>query len=358
MHLGEISFCDRIAYNVKSDDFKSKILKDIESKYGICIIQKHSQRFSEEVMHVLNSNPHLVTVRSNGNPYYLYLTTYNFVPVCLFIDKKIQQNYFYPRMILYKMWFDNDLFNDTLFDGEMVKCKDGSWKFLVGDLIVESQKKLVNVNLVKRLEKLNYIFQSKYSHDECIPFSISVKQYYTYNDIRDLYEGIPKLPFSCRGIYFKPLFIKFRDVLLNFDDSLVKKVVREKYKSVSNFIVSKSELDPTGEYNMQQSEVVRTPGFHGQIEPKQEKMHQMKSTGGTIKVFQARKTAVPDIYELFEASDTSVHGAASHIACVSSMDTSKMLQAVFKMKNLIDRVPFVCKYSDKFKKWIPLHVHS
>ena len=41
MHLGVISFCNRVAHNIKSNDIKTEILNEIEQKYNIKIIQKH-----------------------------------------------------------------------------------------------------------------------------------------------------------------------------------------------------------------------------------------------------------------------------------------------------------------------------
>ena len=41
MQTGIISFADRVAYNIKSNDIKDIILDNLFSLYGIRIIQKH-----------------------------------------------------------------------------------------------------------------------------------------------------------------------------------------------------------------------------------------------------------------------------------------------------------------------------
>ena len=76
MHLGVISFCDRIAYNIKSNDVKTDILEEIDKKYNIKIIQKHFFRLTEESVNHIIATPHVVSIRSNGNPYFLYFTKY------------------------------------------------------------------------------------------------------------------------------------------------------------------------------------------------------------------------------------------------------------------------------------------
>ena len=59
----------------------------------------------------------------------------NNVNYCFFIDRKIKQGYTYPRIISVKYRFSDDVFNDTLFDGELVKDKNNNWMFLIHNLI-------------------------------------------------------------------------------------------------------------------------------------------------------------------------------------------------------------------------------
>ena len=166
MQLGEISFCDKIGYNIRSDDIKKKILRELECDYVFKVIQRHYDKYTSSVHdNILKSNPHLVCTRTNGNPYLLYLTRINFVNQCIFIDKKIQQGYNYPRMIVAKLWFADELFKNTLFEGEMIKDDKGKWTFLIGDLIADSGNMLQNQNLTKRLNRIYNILQTQYKED-------------------------------------------------------------------------------------------------------------------------------------------------------------------------------------------------
>ena len=120
MQIAEISFADKIAYNIKADDTKKYILDQLEEKYNLKIITKHHEKFDPKLMHIINNNPHLLSARSNGNPYFLHMLKYNYNNYCIFIDKKIQQGYYFPRMIICNFHFGDDIFEDTIFDGEMV----------------------------------------------------------------------------------------------------------------------------------------------------------------------------------------------------------------------------------------------
>jgi len=107
MQTGNISFCDKIALNVKSDNTKRAILTELES-YGLRILCKHFDVFHEEIsVQRLKRNPYMFCLKSNGNPYYMFLTRVNNVNTCVMIDKKIQQGYFLPRMIIVHKMFND-----------------------------------------------------------------------------------------------------------------------------------------------------------------------------------------------------------------------------------------------------------
>lgn len=343
MHLGEISFCGKIGYNVKSDDYKQKVLDDLNTKVGFKVVQRHFDRFTENMVPNLIKNPHVLTVRTNGNPYLLYLTRYNYANQCIFIDKKIQHGYFYPRMIIVKMWFDDELFNDTLFDGEMVKTNSGHWEFIINDLISEKGQDFSRLNVLKRFNRVYEILRTMYRDDDLCCCKIRVKKIFTYDNIGELEHFISTLDYSCRGIYIKPLFLKFKDILINFDDSLVKKVVRMKMKDIqgSTFLLT-SEL-PLVEKSDESS--------HSSDTEEKCTIPSHPSSSQESRVFFARRTGQPDIYELFSSNDS--HNA--EIACVSSLATSKMLRLLFAGCNLTEKKKVMCSWSEKFRKWVPLH---
>ena len=67
MHLGTISFCDRIAYNIKSSNTKDEILEILTNKFGINILQRHWHKIDNNNVNQIIQNPHLACLRSNIN---------------------------------------------------------------------------------------------------------------------------------------------------------------------------------------------------------------------------------------------------------------------------------------------------
>ena len=327
MQISEISFADKIAYNIKADDTKKYILDNLEKRYNLKIISKHHERFDEKFIPSINNNPHLLCAKSNGNPYFLHMLKYNFINYCVFIDKKIQQGYYYPRMIICNFHFADSLFDDTVMEGEMVKTNSGRWLFLINDLLVIKGNYLNESNIIKRMNILYETLEKDFIYDNMDICKFAVKKYFKYDQLGDLMNNhIPKLPYTCRGLYFKPLFLRFREILVNFDDSVVKKVDRKKYKNTGNFLLKED-----------------TP----EIIVKQEKQVIIDNK---VKTFNARKTSNPDIYELFDITTNLQEG----MACISTMKISKYMRQLFESKNVVDKVEIKCEYSEKFNKWVPV----
>lgn len=340
MHTGEISFCDETAYNIKSDETKKTILKRLETKYGIKIIHKHYDKYDDGCITRLIGNPHLVCVRSNGNPYYLLLTTHNHIQCCIFIDKKIQQGYSLPRMIIVQLGMHDTLFNDTILDGEMVKTKTGRWLFLCNDLIVYKGQHLTHCNLPKRMNMLYDMLDREYKTQPYDLFSIAVKTYFKYGDLHTITNThIHELPYTCRGLYFRPIFLKFKDILLNFNDDLIIKVERLKYKDVKPFMLLDAKEDVMSRKQSTTRDQIENHLVENVTVCDQPNEHH--------RLFNVRKTSQPDVYEIFDANYTGT-------ACIPTLKLSKFMREKTKDMNMVDKISLAFEYNTTFEKWIPV----
>lgn len=337
MHTGVISFCDRINGNIKSSDTKMKILAELKEKYGINILQKHWHRLDENSIKHIQRIPHLACLRSNGNPYYMYFTRYEDVPIIYFIDKKVQSGYQVPRIILCRGTWKEDIFADTLIEGEMVKDFDNQWLFLISDVIGFKGRYLVDESLPLRLEYAFDILKNSYVRNEHIDVCrYEVKKYAhaTKQGTDGLIELSKKLHYTSRGIYYCPFSYKYKPKLINFDDSLIKTVVR-KVKDVPDFKESGTIDIPVPE---QKVEIVE----------KQE------IDENTEKVLWLRKTENPDVYDVYTTDHGIVNNTKIGIASIHTLTTSKMLRGAFKDKTVAIYIPYVCKYRENESKWVPM----
>lgn len=341
MQTGNISFCDKIALNVKSDTTKRQVLAELEG-YGVKILCKHFDVFHEEIsMNRITRNPYMFCLKSNGNPYYMFLTRINNINTCVMIDKKIQQGYFLPRMIIVHKMFNETLFTNTLFDGEMVRDRDGKWVFLVNDILVHNDKHLTDTNLIKRHNLIYRILQEQHVNDTRF-FATQVKRLFPIRDfetaVRDFQHT---LPYTTRGVLFKPMFLKFKDILYNFDDSLIKNTRRTKFSETNQYIdrpvVAKKE-GPVGSSHQDHHKTAapeRCATSHPSAEPQ-------------TKVFSVRNTETPDVYLLYDGTDYVGH------AGVNTMAVSKMMYQLFKNAALNESHRVECRYNPTFNKWTPV----
>ena len=86
----DISFCDKTAKNICSNQHKALIQKILKDNYNISIIQKHHINFDDYYLKKIQTEEYVVTYKSNGNPYFLLLIKINGINYCIFIDKKIK----------------------------------------------------------------------------------------------------------------------------------------------------------------------------------------------------------------------------------------------------------------------------
>jgi hypothetical protein len=344
---GIISFSDRVAFNIKSNDHKDIILDQLKSLYNIKILQRHHHNLDNNNVNFILSN-HLMNLRSNGNRYYLYFTLYNNIETMYFIDKKIHPGYQRPRIIFGRGLFDKKLFKNTLLDGEMVKCKDNSWAFLINDIVCYEGKYLNKVMLPDRLKIIYNLLEYQYTPDETIDVcKYKVKSYFhMYKEsIETIMELSSNLNYTCRGIYIYPYDLKYKPKLYNFDESSVINVVR-KTKDITEF--KSMEIEKTDK--------VCTKDACNEIAAAAPTAA-TAATSPSINVLNNEermlyivKTNEPDIYNVYDNEDV-LNKPSIGIALVQTLADSKLLRNEFRDKNAITNIKFVCVFVEKFKKW-------
>lgn len=336
MNVGEISFCGKIGFNINNDEFKQIIIDDLEKVYGVKIIARHYEKFDmNRSVDNLNKIPHLLCLRSNGNPYFLHLVRYNFTQYCIFIDKKIQHGYCFPRMVVSRLSFEDELFDNggTLLEGEMISGKNGVWYFVILDLLVHKGRHMIDLCLPKRINALYKMLQDQFVPDESDICKFLVKKYFSYNQYELMTKHVLSLPYTTRGIIFRPFYMKFRDILYNFDDTLIVKVERKKVGTFVERIDSKTVLS-----TREQEKVPITP------------VPSERTDNATQRTLLAQKTSSPDVYAVYDPKTYEQIGTA----CIQGLVLSKKMRNLFASKNCVDKVPLEFVYNNQFNKWSPI----
>lgn len=293
----EISFCDKQTENVVNNLNKEFILNKIKN-YSIELDFKSAIILNNKLLKNITYHPHLITTKSSGTNYFLFLTNINNINYCFYIDRKIKQGYNFPRMISTKYRFDDMVFKDTLIDGEIIKDKNNNWLFLISDLLVYKGERL-KCNITSRYSIINSLLESHYTSDSNLEICpIFLKKIFKYSEWDTLVtDFIPNLNYNIRGLYFNTLNQKCTNYLYLFprDIKFTKKNIVE--NNVTLII---------------------------------------------------RKTESSDIYNTYCLNENEKYFLG--IAHISSILISKKIR---KLVAIDDEIKMTCTFSEKFQKWEP-----
>ena len=378
MQTGIISFGDRVAWNIKCNSTKDIILNELYNKFNIRIIQKHYYNIDDNNIKYLSNLPHLISLRSNGNRYYIYFTLYNDIPIIYFIDMKIHTGYEKPRIILSRGLFDKSLFKNTLIEGEMVKTNENKWIFIINDIIAYEGSKLENMILPNRLKIIYNLLDTKYSPDKiCDVCEYKVKNYYylSKQSLNELLEYSKLLNYSSRGIYFSSYYLKHKPKLFNFNDSIIISVQKKLKDNInfkessnnndnnkdsnkdkyllSNSIIVNSNVSISNNHNQNENIISNNSNNNQIITINNNSIISNTNNDNNIKELWISKTDEPDIYNIYDNHNILTSNKLG-IAFINSIQESIKMRDIFKERSTTITIKFKCNYNEKFKKYQPI----
>ena len=311
LDLSKISFCNKNCYNICNNEFKKNILDTIKSKYGVTLNNNNLSQYDESKhFKFVNKNPYLISIKSQGNSYLLYLTKINESNSCLLIDKKILVGYDLPRILLVRYRFDDHLYENggTLLEGELVKTIDENlWKFIINNIYSKSGN-VLHINMTKKLTILRNILFNHYIYDpylESCP--LRVKKYYPFDkkNIPLLMEFMSKINYKVMSLELTPAYILGHVILVSTKSNV-------KLKIKPNISKKKSTIQKHANFIMS-------------------------------------KTITPGIYQLYCHKNGFL--TKHSIARIDGLECIQFIKEHFKSNN---KLVVLCKYNSEFNKFTPL----
>ena len=306
MEVNEIRFCNKTTYNLKNNKEKKNILDVLEKKFNISVTDKNFV-FSRKLQNLIKSNKYIMSYITQGNKYYIYLTKFKNENYTLLIDTKVQNDHKLPKILIVQLNFNNDLYDNSLFVGQLILTKSKQWIFLIDDLLVY-RNKIETDNIITRLSKIHYILNNQFTSDMYLNlFKIDINSFYNLNEIQNIQHNlIRKLDFNIHGFTLYP--VQKKPTKLPQIDIL-------RYKT-SNF----------------------------------QKVETIKKSNNIIKqnqnIFEMRKSTLPNIYHLSKPDSTD-----KLIARIDTIERSDFIKKALGDK---DKIIVKCIFCEKFKKWIPI----
>lgn len=346
--LMDISFCDKQCSNVNDNSTKDKIITYIQDNLGVNVIDRMYMVLRPNFLKNICFNQHVVSLLSHGNPYILYLTKVDGVNCCFYIDRKLKEGFNYPKIHNVKYRFSDELFNDTIFTGELVRDSQRKWFFLISDILMRNGELYRGKkNVLTRYQEINDILLNHYTKDddiECCP--IQVKKLFMYRDIKSIINNfIPNLSYKTKGFIFYTLTNKHSDYLYIIPREKTIQIndietVRDKLKQQepSLFQIENESSSTSVLFNTDNDDGDDTP------------CNTLLDDNNIV--FRVLKTETSDIYNLYINDKENIY--KHDIALVPNLKCSKMLRKIFDNKENELGVNMECKYSSIFEKWIPI----
>lgn len=355
--LSDISFCDKQCSNVNDDSTKDKIISYIQDKLNVNIIDRIYMVLRPNFLKNISYNQHVVSLLSHGNPYLLYLTKVDGVNCCFYIDRKLKNGFNYPKIHSVKYRFDDELYNDTILSGELVRDSQRKWFFLISDILVRNgQLYRGKKTVLSRYQEINDIIVNKYKKDsELEPCPLFIKKLFMYKDIKNIVSNfIPNLSYKTKGIIFYTLSNKHSDYLyiIPNDKTINIRNIDEVRNELKRKEPSLFDFDDNINDKMKESRLgLSNPMQTNDINNISNELESEKNI-----VFKILKTETSDIYNLYVNDNDNLY--KHDIALIPNLILSKMLRNIFNNDDNKLGVNMECKYSYVFEKWIPFRISN
>ena len=349
----DLSFCSDAANNVVNSEAKEFIINRLKTKYDVEITKKHAYVLNSKSIYFLEKTQHIISIKSSGTNYYLYFTNINNINYCFYIDRKIKSGYTYPRIISVKYAFSENVFEDTLLDGELVRDinDNDSWIFLITDMLIHKGKKL-DCNIVNRFntiyDMLTHDYNKNHDLDIC---PLIVKKIFLYKDYDELItKFIPSLPYKTNGLYFNSLNTKHANQLYLFKNSNRNNGNKSYSKNGSNTNNSMNSYKNSN--NSMSNSMNSYKNSNNSMSNSISNSDKTECNSSTNIVLQIKKTEKSDIYELYCKNRDEKHKLG--IACIQNLRTSKLIRKLFDSVENTESIYMNCTYNEKFKKYVPV----
>lgn len=351
-----VNFGNKKIPQITNKDLKGKIIELISSIGTFNIKGKYYNILNKKTINYLKSYKSYISLRTYGKSHILFLTkiksnkTGNDKKYCIFINKKNE------IMFLSKFKLNEDLFNGTLFDGELVKNNNGEWNYFIDDIAYYKGESIIMEKFKDRYNLIQSILKEEYIEDNNLSIcSLKYKKYYELNNIQYLYDlQQNELNYKCSGIYFKNnnnfsdnYLYPFPECRSDYKVNQMKNngllSISTNEKVIPNINTSIDNISPLSNSSIDEKDNISKSN----IKNENDKVQVVNSNKCS---FEIRITNLPDIYELYAYNNSGTLEKISY-ASIQDLNTSNFCKELLKGK---EKENVLCLYNKNFKKWKPI----
>lgn len=359
MQVCPVPFASGTGFALKSDGDKATLLNSLRISYGIRVIDptgmSHAVKYNKAIhSKEIRKRGGSCSFRPKGIPHLLAMTRISEGGggVCTFIDRRVKDGHFYPRVTLTRFeFFDPRVFDGTVIEGDLVASKNKRFVFVASDILADRGYTMQGVSAQDRRARLAHLL-SPLQHRSNLATDICF--------LRPRAEfAVPALGAALTmtaGLDYDISAVIFRDPLARLGCPGEEDVVFRAYASASAF--GKKQHQKGLDSSCCTSETSDTSdGDENDGEEVEDEKVEDKGTVEREKetaVFYVRRTNLPDVFELYKTEEEAVHGGVhagqAPIAGVPSLKASELLRDASS-----SRPPKAIEFvmDSRFGKWTP-----
>jgi hypothetical protein len=388
-------FCGKKSIQINNSSLIQQIKEKIKQLGSFHLSSKYYTFLSKKNVNNLKENSFLVSLRSFGKNFILFIATINQKNYCVFINKKNEV------MNIVQFQFAEEIYQGTIFDGELVKNSNNKWLFIINDIAYYKGKNIITEKFTKRQDLISHILKKEYNANSDY-FYIIKKEFFGYEKINDLVDRYQKcLNYKHSGLYFKNIDNFSDNYLFIFPECRTDSKILNNGVTIDNqkVIIEENDENSSGTIGISIQNIMNTknsqPNNHNQFlqstmnnnlsSPQQENSNLLSqeeedlfgenelveenlllntsnlnkksmfvsgpssqivsqhSTHDKLKLdkitcnFMVNPTNLPDVYELYCFSNNNNVEKYSY-AAVPDLDTNKLLKDMISFENINDDI--------------------
>jgi len=212
MKTSPVTFCHSSVEQIIDHHTKVAVIESIRQCANINITERNGRLIRNEKDACYLQNPHIITLATYGQRWLMYLTQMNHMNVCILIERSVKPGYPYPKMLIVNYRFNEVLYQNTLFDLEIIDKAKGhdTPLILVNDILIMKNRDVSHWDTIKRLNTLSIIFENQFNNDMIRqPSAIQLKRVFCNTQLDELKQFVRELPYNIKGLLFTPLNSKY-----------------------------------------------------------------------------------------------------------------------------------------------------
>ena len=238
--MNSIKFCNKKALELNGLK-KQEALNIIENTLSIDVEYRRYHFLEINRLNELVNWNTIFTYNTLGTRVLIFFTKINGKNTIYYIIRKTK------TVISVRGRFKDEMFNNTVIEGEMMKVNN-KWCIALSDILAYSNENIITEPFSFRLNLLKDVIENNYTRDdELEPAFLFIKDFFPTSQIKSFNETYePTIPINISGLLFKSLDAKPYDILYIYPKNKNKKVQSEQ---VSPKIEEKQTDMTTGQKN-------------------------------------------------------------------------------------------------------------